>query len=86
MFENRNYMIIDATEVDTIDFDQVLETSAETLRFSADGTKTFFKYEGTAPDFVEQLQTNQGPYTHAEILSILATEEWTPESSEEDIL
>ena len=82
MFENRNYMIIDATEVDTIDFDQVLETSAETLRFSADGTKTFFKYEGTVPDFVEQLTTTQGPYTHTQILNILATEEWTPVGSE----
>jgi len=76
MFETRNYMIIDVSEVDLINFDQVLETSVDTLRFSADGIKTFFKYEGTVPDFVTTLTSVEGPYTHAEIIGILANEEW----------
>lgn len=82
MFENRNYIIINTTETANIDFDQVLETSAETLRLSVDGTKTFFKYEGTAPDFVATLTTAEGPYTHTEILNILNTEEWVPPAEE----
>jgi hypothetical protein len=32
MYENRNYMIFNVSELDTIDFEVVLETSAETVR------------------------------------------------------
>jgi hypothetical protein len=69
----RNYVIIDASEVSSVDFDQVLETSAETLRFSVDGTKTFVKFEGETPSFLEGKTAN----THSEMLDILAGEEWT---------
>jgi hypothetical protein len=75
--ENRNYVIFDASEVSEIDFSQVLETSAETLRFSVDGTKTFVKFEGSAPSCLESVTSKSEPYTHSEILEILATEEWT---------
>jgi hypothetical protein len=70
---SRNYVIIDASEVSSVDFDQVLETSADTLRFSLDGTKTFVKYEGDTPSFLEGKTAN----THSEMLEILAGEEWT---------
>jgi len=43
--ENRQYMIFNLTEVNTIDFNEVLQTSAETLRKSNDGTKSFVKWE-----------------------------------------
>ena len=45
MFENRKYVIFEVSEIDAIDFSQVLETSAETLRKSVDERKTFVKYE-----------------------------------------
>ena len=44
--ENRQYMIFSLTEVDSINFDEVLQTSAETLRKSNDGTESFVKWEG----------------------------------------
>lgn len=75
--ENRNYVIFDASEVSEIDFSQVLETSAETLRFSVDGTKTFVKFEGSVPSCLENVTSKSEPYSHSEILEILATEEWT---------
>jgi len=68
-----NYVIIDSSEVSSVDFDQVLETSAETLRFSLNGTKTFVKYEGDQPSFLSGKQE----YNNSEILAILATDEWT---------
>ena len=74
----KTYVIIDSSEVSSVDFDQVLETSAETLRFSLDGTKTFVKYEGTQPFFL----LGKTEYNHEEILSILSGPEWT---SEDDI-
>jgi hypothetical protein len=70
---SRNYVIIDAAEVSSVDFDQVLETSADTLRFSVDGSKTFVKFEGDTPSFLE----GKTAYTHSEMLAILAGEEWT---------
>lgn len=79
MYENRQYVIFDVSELDKINFDEVLETSAETVRKSVDGTKTFVKWEdgSSVPASVQSL-TTKGPYlTHDEILAILATPEWT---------
>lgn len=69
----RNYVIIDASEVSSVNFDQVLETSADTLRYNVAGTQTFVKYEGDTPSFLEGKATN----THSEMLTILSGSEWT---------
>jgi hypothetical protein len=74
---NRNYVIFNVSELATIDFSQVLETSADTVRKSLDETLTFVKYEGEMPSSVTALTTKQGPYTHSEILAILAGPDWT---------
>jgi len=79
MYENRQYVIFSTTELDQVDFSQVLETSKDTVRKSVDETLTFVKYEDDMPSTVEALTTKQGPYTYEEILAILATEEWTPD-------
>ena len=77
-YENREFMIFDVSELNTINFNEVLETSIDTVRKSIDGTKTFVKWDGaTIPPSVEALTTKQGPYTYTEILSILSTSEWT---------
>tara|TARA_R110000851_G_scaffold197878_1_gene348956 strand:+ start:739 stop:969 length:231 start_codon:yes stop_codon:yes gene_type:complete len=70
---SRKYVIIGADEVSSVDFSQVDETSADTIRYSVDGTKTFVKYDGAKPTFLYGKDT----YTHSEILTILATDEWT---------
>ncbi len=70
----RKYVIINADEVDSVDFSQVDETSENTLRYSIDGTKTFVKFDAdVTPSFLE----GKTQYNHSEILSILATSEWT---------
>lgn len=74
---NRNYVIFNVSELASIDFSQVLETSADTVRKSLDETLTFVKYEGEMPSSVSALTTKQGPYTHSEILTILAGPDWT---------
>jgi hypothetical protein len=76
MYETRNFAIFSLTEIEKIDFSQVLETSAETLRVSTDGTKSFIKWDGEQPEFVETLETLEGPYTYSEMLEILSGEEW----------
>ena len=77
MYEQRNFAIFSLTEIEKIDFSQVLETSAETLRVSTDGTKSFVKWDGDQPEFVNTLETLEGLYTYTEILDILSGEEWT---------
>jgi len=70
---SRTYVIIDADDVENVDFLQILETSTNTLRWNKDLTKTFVKFEGETPSFLEGKQQ----YTHGEILTILAGPEWT---------
>ena len=81
-YSNRNFMIFNVSELSQIDFTQVLETSAETVRKSTDGTKTFVKWDGNEPECVTSLTTKEGPYTYDEIIVILSTEEWTKPMSE----
>ena len=70
-------MIFNVSELDTIDFTQVLETSIDTVRKSVDGTKTFVKWNGDViPSSVDALTTKEGPYTYDEIIAILETSEW----------
>jgi hypothetical protein len=57
----------------------VIETSAQTLRYNIEsdlgpaGTKTFVKFEGDTPDFLE----GKTQYTHSEIIETLSGPEWT---------
>lgn len=76
-FEHRCYVIIASGDASLVDFNEVLETSLETLRYSVDGSLTFVKYEGEMPQSVLNIGSKQGPYSHAEILEILSTEIWT---------
>ena len=63
----RKYVIINANEVSSVDFSKVLETSADTLRYSNDNSKTFVKFRGGTPDFLD----GKTQYTQAEIKAIL---------------
>ena len=77
-YEHRQFVIFDVSEISAIDFTQVLETSADTVRTSVDGTKTFVKWDTeTVPLCVENLTTKSIYYTYEEILTILATPEWS---------
>ena len=80
---NREYIIFNVSELDDVDFTQVLETSKYTVRKSIDETKTFVKWEGDEPAFVSTLSAYGGPYTHEEISAIMNTPEWTEPIDEE---
>ena len=66
-YNNYTYVIIDASEVSSIDFSKIKETSNDTLRYSNDGSKTFVRFIGDTPDFLE----GKTQYTHEEIMSFL---------------
>mgnify|MGYP003120806124 CR=1 FL=1 len=71
----RTYIIIDASDVSSVDFSQVLETSSSTLRYNTERDKTFVKFpsENATPSFLE----GKTAYTHSEILTILNGEDWS---------
>tara|TARA_R100000655_G_scaffold19610_2_gene40831 strand:+ start:1124 stop:1357 length:234 start_codon:yes stop_codon:yes gene_type:complete len=65
------YVIITSDEVSSVNFSEVKETSASTLRYNNDNTKTFVKFEGNTPSFLN----GKTQYTNAQILTILDDEE-----------
>ena len=69
----RKYVIINASEVSGVDFNQVIEQSADDLRYSVDGSKAVVKFEGDTPSFL----IGETQYTLSEIIDILNTSEWT---------
>jgi len=89
MYPNRRFVIFDVSELNKINFDEVLETSADTVRKSLDETKTFVKFDITVtideeggevvniPPSVESLTTKSQLYLYDEFLVILAGPDWT---------
>ena len=77
MFNDRKYVVIFYSDIDHIDFTQVMETSSETVRRSVDGNLTFVKYEGEMPSSVAALVNKSQEFTHEQFLVILSGPDWT---------
>jgi len=76
-YPDRRFVIFNVTELPQINFNQVYETDADTVRKSVDGTKTFVKYDMPQPSSVASLTTKSQEYTYDEFITILAGPEWT---------
>ena len=77
MTKTNTYAIIDINDITSVDFSQVEQNSAETVRKSLDGLKFVLKWE-VEPSFIADgtivpLQT----LTHEECLALMATPEWS---------
>ena len=78
IYNEREFLIFNVSEINKVNFDEILETAPSTLRKSVDEQKTLIKWDGPdTPLFVATLTTKEGPYTSDEIIAILATDEWT---------
>jgi len=64
-FPTRRWCIINSGDVGAVNFGQVLENSAQTCRYSVDGTKTFVKYNITEYP-VQQGQDDEGNATYGD--------------------
>ena len=79
---NYTYTIIDINDLDSVDFSEVHETSADTIRKSIDETKFVMEYD-EIPSFVtDGTITPLATLNHSEALELMATEDWT---SSEDV-
>ena len=70
----KKYIIVPADKLELVRFDQVLETSPESLRYSLDGKFFILKYTEEQPQFVFNITKDAiglREYNHEEILEIL---------------
>lgn len=72
------YWIIGSTELRNVDFNEVLQTSADTVRYSVDGGRFLVKYAGSEPSSIEQITLKEGPYSHEQIIEIVTGTDWNP--------
>lgn len=77
-YPDRRFVIFNVTELSSINFSQVFETDADTVRKSTDGTQTFVKYDIPQPSSVVALTTKSQEYTYDEMVNILTGSAWTP--------
>lgn len=73
------YVTLSVTEISNLDFSQIEQTSAETLRRSVDNTQTIVKWDTGAgvPSCVSSLTTKGAYMTHDEALTLMETTAWT---------
>jgi len=71
------HIIFNISEIDKINFNETQENSINELRMSINGVKSFVKWEGNTPSFVQNLTTKEGPYNYYQFITILRTPEWT---------
>lgn len=69
------YIIIDFSDADKINYDEVFENSPSTLRVSK-SNETFIHYDGQMPQSVELLENKSQEHTYSEILNILEGDDW----------
>ena len=69
-YNNYKYVIIDDSEVSSLDFSKIIETSSDTLRYNNDNSKTIVRFAGETPSFLE----GKTQYTHEQILNYLNDE------------
>lgn len=76
---NKIYAVVNLTDIGLIDFSQVAQSSASTVRKSLDNTQFVIKWkEGYEPTFIaDGTVIPVGIYTHAECLELMATDKWS---------
>ena len=72
-----HYGIIQTSDLSSIDFSQIGETSENTLRYNLAGTEFVIKWN-TTPTFISDGSVVPvSELTHSEALALMATAEWS---------
>ena len=82
-YSNRTYATALTSDIGSVDFSKVMETSAATVRKSIDETQFVLKwYTADTPTFVtDSSVTLTWSGSHADCLTLMATTAWTDTSS-----
>lgn len=71
-----NYVIIQSTDKDNLDFNQVQENCYEITRKNSDNTKFIVEYTGELPSSISSLNSYDGPYNEESIFTVVTGSEW----------
>ena len=63
----KKYIILNTSELDSLDFNELLNTSKDYVRKNTDGTKAIVSYEGIIPSGL----SGKTEYTNSELLTIV---------------
>ncbi len=74
------------TDLQNIDFSQVGESSASTVRRSLDGTLFVIKYNAEPTFIKDGTVTPSQVLTHSEALELMSTEAWSEPIEEETVI
>ena len=72
-FENRKWVIVNVSDITDEMISSAIQTSANTLRKTLDGSKAILKWDGDTPTVFDGMTT----YNHSEILTELAKSAWS---------
>ena len=72
-----HYAIINTSDLSNIDFSQIGETSADTLRYNLAQTEFIIKWNTTPTFITDGTVVPVSELTHAEALALMATAEWS---------
>ena len=72
-----HYAIIQTNDLANIDFDQIGETSADTLRYNLANTEFVIKWNTTPTFIADGTVVPVSTLTHEEALALMATAEWS---------
>jgi len=79
----QTYSIVKIEDLPLIDFSQVFQTSAETIRKSLDGSLFVIKYNDV-PTFIKDGSVMPNEFlTHSEAVILMATSDWSEPMEEE---
>ena len=84
MHNTKTYAVINLKDISLIDFSQIAQSSASTIRKSLDDTQFVIKWEdGYTPTFImDGTVIPVGTYDHHAILELMATPAWSEEIEE----
>ena len=71
------YAIINTSDLSSIDFDQIGETSADTLRYNLANTEFVIKWNTTPTFITDGTVVPVAELTHEEALALMQTPEWS---------
>lgn len=79
MHNTKTYAVINLTDIGLIDFSQIAQSSASTIRKSLDDTQFVIKWEdGYTPTFITDSSVIPvGTYDHHAILELMSTDKWS---------
>ena len=77
MTKTNTYAIIDINDISKVDFSQVEQNSAETVRKSLDGLKFVLKWNAEPSFIADGTIVPVSILSHADCLSLMSTPEWS---------